>query len=69
MEPKALSKAIRARAENRALLLVNLSDADARLARILFNHLADVIEGKDEPKIPVKVVKKLAVASGALVAE
>jgi len=55
---KSIPERLRARAENRPLLMVNLSDGDRRLAAIILGHIADVMEGKPEPVIEIPVVKK-----------
>lgn len=49
---------MRARAANRDLLMVNLSDPEARIARIVLEHVADVLDGQPEPKIERPTVMK-----------
>lgn len=57
-DPKTLAARLRARAENRHYLMVNLSDRDRRLSAIILGHIADVVEGRPEPKIEVPAVHK-----------
>lgn len=49
-KPSKEGDALRARANNRAFMMKTLSDPEARLARIIMEHIADVLDGDAEPK-------------------
>lgn len=51
-------KALRDRAGNRALLMVNLSDPEARIARVILEHIADALDGREMPEMKTSLVVK-----------
>jgi hypothetical protein len=55
---KALASALRERAGNRALLMQRLNDPERRIAEVILNHIADVVDGIAEPRIDVPVIVK-----------